>query len=140
MNRCTLEAGAIIFYEKFAGYEGLKDRFFVVAANESPSVHCLTTTTRLHAETNPRLATEFCAIDDGECCLPKRCFVDFRQIYTFDDIQMSSYLRSKRVKEIGRLPAEIIGRIEAALRGSRILSEAEKEPLLEGLRSAMGLS
>lgn len=135
MSHCTLEIGSVVFHEKFDGHNGLKDRYFIVVLNESPSVQCFTVTTQPHAETKPRLATEFCQIATGECCLPKRCFVDFRRVYSFDDIQMSSWINSKRVKEIGFLPDELIARIEESLHRSRMLSDAEKEPLLRGLAS-----
>lgn len=94
LSRCTLDPGAVIFYERFQG---------------------ITTTTRTHAETKPKLASEFCEIPQGECCLPKRCFVDFRYIYRFDDIAIASRLRSRSIKHVGDLPIPVLTRILAKL-------------------------
>jgi hypothetical protein len=59
--------------------------------------------------------------------------VDFRNIEQFDDIVLGSRFRSKRVKEIGKLPASIIKKIREALTGVRSLSLDEKEPILAAL-------
>jgi hypothetical protein len=134
---CDLETGAAIFYEQFEGAEGLKDRYFIVIQNNSPIVECLTTTTQPHALTRPKLATEFCDITDGECCLPKRCFIDFRQIYTFDDIALGSRLRSKSVKFIGDLTEDVLRKIRAGLAGCRTLTPLEKERLLAAIDAAL---
>jgi hypothetical protein len=127
---CDLETGAIIFYEKFEGHEETKDRYFVIISNKAALVECFTTTTQLHAKNSPKLANEYCEILEGECCLPKRCFVDFRSIYPFDDIQLGSRLRSKSVKRLGCLVPELLSRIRASLANSRSLSPDEKERLI----------
>ncbi len=134
MAYCDLETGAVIFYERFEGFDGsVKDRYFVVIVNSSPEVECFTTTTQPHAETNPRLATEFCEIADRECCLPKRCFLEFRKIHKFDDIQLGSRLRSRSVKHLGDIPRAVLLKIRTALAGSRGVSEVDKERLLAAL-------
>lgn len=133
MAHCDLETGAVIFYERFQGVDGTKDRYFIVIRNNGPVVDCFTTTTQLHAENKPKLATEFCELAQGECCLPKRCFVDFRSIQQFGDIELGSRLRSKSVKELGALPIDILRRIRTALVSARSLSLDEKEPLLAAL-------
>ena len=133
MAHCDLETGAVIFYERFQGVDGPKDRYFIVIRNCGPLVECFTTTTQPHAEKSPRLATEFCEIDAGESCLPKRCFVDFRSIQEFGDIELGSRIRSKSVKERGALSREILGRLRNALHGARSLSFDEKEPLLAAI-------
>ena len=140
MSHCDLESGAVIFHEKFAGVDGLKDRYFIVIRNTSPLVECFTTTTRLHAETTPRLATEFCEIRAGECCLPKKCFVDFRTIHRFDDIVLGSRLRSKTVKHLGNLPVEILQRVRTALDNSRSVTPIDKERLNEALDDVLNPS
>ncbi len=131
--RFPLDPGAAIFHEKFEGAQGLKDRYFLVIHNEPPFVECFTTTTVDHPQRQPKLTTEFFEIVAGECCLPKRCFVDFRNIYAFDDIQLSSYLRSKRVRHIGDFPRPLLSRMSKALQGCRSLSSIQKEPLLTSL-------
>jgi hypothetical protein len=133
LSHCDLESGAIIFHEKFAAIDGLKDRYFIVIRNVSPIVECFTTTTRLHAETTPKLASEFCEIVTGECCLPKRCFVDFRTIHSFDDIVLGSRLRSKSVKYLGDMPIEVIERVRSALDKCRSVTPVDKERLLGAL-------
>lgn len=133
MAHCDLETGAVIFYESFQGFDGPKDRYFIVIRNSGPLVECFTTTTQPHAEKKPKLATEFCELAEGECCLPKRCFVDFRRIQSFGDIELGSRLRSKSVKELGSLPNEILRRIRSALASCRSLSPEEAEPLLVAL-------
>jgi len=139
LAHCDLETGATIFYEQFEGFDGVvKDRYFIVVVNRSPVVECFTTTTQPHAETNPRLATEFCEIAKDECCLPKRCFVDFRKLHTFDDIQLGSRLRSKSVKHIGDLSLDVLLRLRTSLAGSRSVSEIDKERLLAALDQQIG--
>ena len=137
MLHCDLETGALLFYERFEGVDRSKDRYFVVLANASPIVFCFTTTTQPHCETRPKLATEFCTIEKGECCLPKRCFVDFRYLHEFGDIELGSRLRSKSVKEIGRLPVEILDRIRNGVHGCRSLTTAQKAPVLVALASKL---
>ncbi len=132
-----LDAGAAIFYERFQGSQGLKDRYFIVVHNAAPFVECFTTTTVDHAKLKPNLCAEFCEIAAGECCLPKRCFVDFRNIYPFDDIQLGSYLGSKRVRYVGALPAPVLSRIRDALQSCRSLSSIQKERLLESLTHSL---
>ena len=133
MAHCDLETGAVIFYESFQGVDGLKDRYFIVIRNSGPLVECFTTKTQPHAEKSPKLAAEFCEIAAGESCLPKRCFVDFRRIQEFGDIELGSRIRSKSVKERGALSPEILGRLRTALASARSLSFDEKEPLLAAL-------
>jgi hypothetical protein len=133
LRHCDLETGALLFYERFEGVDGAKDRYFIVLANATPLVLCFTTTTQPHCETRPKLATEFCTIEKGECCLPKRCFVDFRYLHEFGDIELGSRLRSRSVKEIGHLPDEILGRIRNGVHGCRSLSPAQKTPILVAL-------
>jgi hypothetical protein len=135
LSHCDLETGAVVFHEKFEGVDGLKDRYFIVVNNTSPIVECFTTTTRTHAETTPKLATEFCEIEAGECCLPKRCFVDFRTIHTFDDIVLGSRLRSKSVKYLGNIPREIIQRVRGSLVKCRSVTPIDKERLIRALDS-----
>jgi hypothetical protein len=133
LAHCDLETGAVIFYEQFEGIDGVKDRYFVVISNCGPVVECFTTTTQLHAETNPKLATEFCEISEGECCLPKRCFVDFRKIHSFDDIQLGSRLRSKSVKYLGDIETDVLLRIRRSLAIARSISDFDKERLLAAI-------
>lgn len=138
MPHCDLETGAVIFYERFDGIDGAKDRYFVVMSNDSPFVLCFTTTTQPHCETRPRLATEFCTIEKGETCLPKKCFVDFRTLHDFDDIELGSRLRSKSVKKIGLLPTEILTRIRNGVHGCRSLTPAQKRQVLAALNAKLG--
>ena len=133
MNHCDLEVGAVIFYERFSGAEGLKDRYFIVVRNSSPVVACLTTTTRTHSETNPKLATEFCEVAKDESCLPKRCFIDLRNIYSFDDIVLGSKIRAKSVKTIGHLEEPVLLKLRGALVGSRGIAPIDKERLLQAI-------
>ena len=123
MLHCDLETGALLFYERFEGVDRSKDRYFVVLANASPIVFCFTTTTQPHCETRPKLATEFCTIEKGECCLPKRCFVDFRHLQEFGDIELGSRLRARSVKP-GHLPDGILRRIRSGVHGCRSLTPA----------------
>lgn len=140
MAHCDLKTDSIIFYELFEGVEGPKDRYFVVIRNSGPLIQCFTTTTRTHAESKPKLAKEFCEFVEGECCLPKRCFVDFRTIYQFGDIELGSRLRSKSVKELGILPEDLLRRLREELAKCRSLSLEEKEPLLEAIDQQIELN
>ena len=126
----------MIFHERFEGCESLKDRYFVVVCNGVPEVECFTTTTKEHGRRNSKLATEFCEIAEHESCLPKRCFVDFRNIYPFDDIALSSKLRSKSVKYLGQLPHGVLRRIRDGLSRCRSLSLVQKERLLAAIDDA----
>lgn len=137
MPRCDLHPGAALFYERFEGFDGLKDRYFIVVCNGSPFVECFTTTTKLHAVHNPRLAAEYCEILQGECCLPKRCFVDFRQVHEFDDIQLSSWLRSRSVKHIGDLPDATLQRVRDALSHCRSVSPIQKRRLIAAIDAVL---
>ena len=140
MRYCDLSTGAAIFYENFEGVEGLKGRYFLVITDSSPAFECFTTTTQPHAERNPKLATEFCELAQGECCLPKRCFVDFRNIYEFDDIQLNSWLRSGRVKHLGDLPNALLKRLHTALSGCRSMAPIKKIRLLAFLQARIECS
>jgi len=93
---------------------------------------------RNHPERNPKLSGEFCEIQAGECFLPKRCFVDLRNIYPSDDIQLGSYFRSKRVRQLGILPDPILRRLRDALQRCRSLSSIDKEQLLASLTRVCG--
>lgn len=135
MGFCELIVGAVVFYERFQGVEGIKDRYFIVLCNGSPDVECFTTTTKSYPELKPKLAAEFCEIKQGECCLPKRCFIDLRQVYPFDDIQLGSRLRSKSVRHIGDLPQPILKRLYTAIEGCKSLSPIEKDRFLQSLDS-----
>jgi hypothetical protein len=135
---CSLETGAAIFYEQFVGFDGIKDRYFIVIINLSPTVECFTTTTQLHSENDPRLATEFCEIQEGECCLPKRCFVDFRIVHAFDDIQLGSRLRSRSVRHLGDIPLQTLTRMRTSLTKARSVSEIDKERLLAAIDEKLG--
>ena len=138
MGHCDLKPGDVIFYERFAGVDIIKDRYFIVISNDGSLVNCFTTTTQPHAEKSPRLAAEFCELAAGECCLPKRCFVDLRTVHEFWDTELSSRLRSKSVKQIGYLPAQILKKLHDALLKCRSLSQDEKEPLLLALAAEIG--
>jgi hypothetical protein len=138
LAHCDLETGAVIFHEKFEGQEETKDRYFIVISNRGALVECFTTTTREHARNKPRLSTEYCEVFAGECCLPKRCFVDFRNIYPFDDIVLGSRLRSKTVRFLGSLSTEILARIRSSLAGSRVLSPAAKDRLVAEIDKKIG--
>ncbi len=134
---CDLETGAVIFYEQFSGAEGLKDRYFIVIQNNSPSVECFSTTTQPHGLTNPKLATEYCEIIAGECCLPKRCFINFRQIHAFDDIVLRNQIRVKNVKHIGDLPTAVLRKVRDGLACCRTLTPFDKERLLSAIDSEL---
>jgi hypothetical protein len=129
-SHCALSTGAVIFYERFGGFDGIKDRYFIVLTSSPPEIECFTTTTQRHAETMPKLATEFCEIKAGECCLPKACFVDFRTVHKFDDIMIGSRLRSGSVKHLGDLPVPLAKRIRDAFSGCRTQSPDVKERVL----------
>lgn len=137
MQKCELAVGAIILYELFEGRTGSKNRYFIVISNSSPSFECFTTTTRDYPSEYPALATEYCEIRENECCLPKRCFVDLRNIYPFDDILLSSWLRSGRVKKRAELPIDILKRIQRALANCRSRSKMEKTRLNQFLALAV---
>jgi hypothetical protein len=130
LAHCDLETGAVIFHERFQGVEGLKDRYFIVISNRGAVVECFTTTTKTHAETKPKLATEFCEVRAGECCLPKRCFIDLRSIYAFDDIQLDSRLRSKSVKTSGISQPKSCGECERLLRALGVFPRQTKNVYL----------
>ena len=134
---CALRTGAAIFHERFEGAEAVKDRYFLVITDASPAFDCFTTTTQSHADRIAGLSSEYCEILEGECVLPKRCFVDLRSVYAFDDIHLSSWLRSGRVRHLGDLPSEILARILSALKGSRALSRRKKAYLECFLNAAL---
>jgi hypothetical protein len=90
-------------------------------------------TTTPFSEVRPQLAKEYFEIKQGECCLRKRCFVDFIHPESFDDIQFGSLLASKWVRHEGDLSIDLIGRLRAALQGSRTLSPIQKADLLASL-------
>jgi hypothetical protein len=133
LSHCALETGAVIRYESFEGVEGLKDRYFIVLVNSTPEIECFTTTTQPHAERNPRLASEFCEIHKDECCLPRRCFVDFREVYRFDDISIGSRLRSGRIKHLGDLPDGVLQKIHDGFIACRSQSQVVKDRILKAI-------
>jgi hypothetical protein len=130
---CTLEPGAVIFYERFEGFEATKDRYFIVITRGAPVVECFTTTTQDHAQRIPRLSSEFFGISYGESCLPKRCFVDFRNVYEFGDTEISSRLRSRSIRHLGDLSAAVVARMCDRLNACRSLSAIQKERFLRSL-------
>ena len=105
-----LETGAVIFYERFQGVDGPKDRYFIVIRNCGPLVECFTTTTQPHAEKSPRLATEFCEIDAGESCLPKRCFVDLSEASRNSETsKLEAGLDPRALKSVARFRGRFSG-------------------------------
>lgn len=133
MPRCELRPGAVIFYEQFEGVNDVKDRYFVIVKNATPTVHCFTTTTIPWPERNSRWAREYFEIKEDECCLPKRCFVDFIHPEYFDDIALGSKLTSRRVKHKCDLDGGLMTRLRDALYSSRTLSPAQKAELVFSL-------
>jgi hypothetical protein len=138
LSHFELESGAVIFHENFAGVEGIKHRYFIVIVSGSPTVECFTTTTPKFAHTQPKLRTEYCEIPEKECCLPKHCFVDLRNVYEFDDIALGSKIRSKSVRCLGYLPAATTDRLRSAINDCRSLSPDQKDRFLQSLNTSTG--
>jgi hypothetical protein len=78
-------------------------RHFILIKNVASTVECFTTTTTPFPEVRPHLAKEYFESKQGECCLRKRCFVNFIHPESFDDIQLGSLLASKWVRHEGDL-------------------------------------
>jgi len=84
-----------------------------------------------------KLVKEYFEIREGECCLPKLCYVDFRTLYRFDDIQLGSRIRSRAVQRKGHLSNDLLKRIHQALVHSKTLERPKKQMVLAVIASAL---
>jgi hypothetical protein len=88
---------------------------------------CFTTSTSEKLMQSRYLADQITPlIPKGSECLRKSCVVHCGELIAFDDILLSNYLRGKRVTIEGKLTDEHLKWIARVVKGSKVLSEREK--------------
>jgi hypothetical protein len=116
----------VFYYRDFEGHTETKDRYFIVVGSSGTDFFCFTTSTSEWLIENQRLASQVTPVIPMGCeCFRKSCFVDCRELLSFDDIQMSSYLNSRRVTIEGTLSTEHLKWIARTVKKSLILNDRE---------------
>ena len=147
LSRELLTTGAVFYYRDFEGHTETKDRYFiVVGANEGTCLHilpevfnetqffCFTTSTSERLIYSPSLASQATPIiPKGSECFRKPCVVDCTELVAFDDIQISSYLNSRRVTLEGTLSGERLRWIARTVKKSAVLNERERRVVQDAL-------
>lgn len=140
-SRSTLDIGSVFLHFGFDGHTQVKDRYFVVVASESCSFLCFTASTQAYLTANPKFRTEVTpAIRARDECFPKDCVIDCRNLIPFDDVLLSSYLTSGRVKPVGALSLAGVAAILKTVQASRILALKDKRIVAEALRAILSPS
>jgi hypothetical protein len=127
LSRRTLVAGTVFYYRDFEGHDITKHRYFIVVGFSDTEFFCFTTSTSEWLIENRRLANQVTpVIPMGTECFRKSCFVDCRELLSFDDILMSNYLNSGRVTVEGWLSPETLKSVAKTVKHSIILNDREK--------------
>ena len=134
LSRELLTTGAVFYYRDFEGHTETKDRYFIVVGANETQFFCFTTSTSERLIYSPSLASQATPIiPKGSECFRKPCVVDCTELVAFDDIQISSYLNSRRVTLEGTLSGERVRWIARTVKKSAVLNERELRVVQDAL-------